>query len=99
MEVTAVVLFKDAFAYYSVIQETETIFSAHLFSYSGESECMPPAFIRAKISEERIESNIDDIALIEDILRAVKLEQARKLTVQSFPHEAEHFLPAMNRWF
>lgn len=97
MEVTAVILYNDAFAYYSVVQETNTVFSAHLFSYSGELSSMPPAFIRAEVKEEGMQSNISDMALIEDILRAVRLEQDRKETI--LPGNVERILPVTNRWF
>lgn len=97
MEVTAVILYNEAFAYYSVVQEANTVFTAHLFSYSGELRSMPPAFIRGEVQEGGMKSNISDVSLIEDILRAARLEQHRKQTV--LPGNAERILPVTNRWF
>jgi hypothetical protein len=97
MEVTAVILYNDAFAYYSVVQETNTVFTAHLFSYSGERFSMPPSFIRAEVQEGGMKSNISDVSLVNDILRAARLEQDRKES--SLPGNAERVLPVTNRWF
>jgi hypothetical protein len=72
MEVTAVVLYKGALAYYTVSKRSEESYVAHLLMYNGDDQNNPPRLISFEKSGRHCTGDIEDQNLMDDICYAVK---------------------------
>lgn len=98
MDLTAVVLHKNALAYYTVTEKESGQLVAHLLSYSGRLSDAPKPFLQLKEGSGTTEALADETELINSIQYAVCQERERRKVVQSASGRETTFLPATNAW-
>ncbi|MER3463553.1 MAG: hypothetical protein C4329_03160 [Chitinophagaceae bacterium] len=72
MDVTAVVLYQGALAYYTVSRQGDGKYVAHLLNYSKGQELEPPQTIHFWNNGRHCSGNIEDDNLMDEIWLAVK---------------------------
>ncbi len=78
MEVTAVVIYKGALAYYNVSKQREDAFNAHLIKYNGHQD-YPPQHILLTKEGRHWTGNVSNKELLDDLGYAAELEVKRKI--------------------
>ena len=76
MEVTAVVIYKGALAYYNVSEQRGEAFNAHLVKYNGEED-HPPRYILLKKEGRHWTGDINNKELLDDLGYAAEIEVKR----------------------
>ena len=72
MDVTAVVLYHGALAYYTVSRQGDGTYVAHLLSYGGGQQSEPPKTIHLWNNGRHCNCSIENQELMDDIWLAVK---------------------------
>ena len=77
MEVTAVVIYKGALAYYNVLKQREDAYNAYLVKYNGQQD-NPPQRIALKKEGRHWTGDINNTDLVDDLGYAAEMEVKRK---------------------
>ena len=80
MEITAVVLYQGALAYYTVSRQGDGTYVARLLSYCGAQGSEPPPTIHFWSDGRHCDGSIEDGELMDDLWLAVK-EKIREIQV------------------
>jgi hypothetical protein len=73
MEVTVVVIYRQALAHYTVAVKNETLYEAGLLKYGGSSHDLPPPRIRFLKQGRHCTGDTDEQDLMDDLYHAVQV--------------------------
>lgn len=72
MEMKAVVMYRGGMAHYSITQENEGIYSAHLNRYDGRVDHYPPYKVTLIKGVQNWSGNIEDATLLNNLGRVIE---------------------------